>query len=243
MINFILCEDDKEFRRELKNQITNFMIRSNVEYKVYEFSNYDQKFEEIVKKDIGFKVYFLDIKTKYGSGIDAARYIREEEDDWISLIVIITAFSEYRYEALSNRLFLLDFINKLDNCKGKVNEALKIVMKNYGTREKSFSYEYNYTLHRIEFRNIIYIEKEQDSKRSIINTTYGIFKVPMGLNEISKKLDERFIKLHRSMLANMDKIVEYDIRSNTITFENGQTTNLIARNKKKELIENVTNAH
>lgn len=240
MINFILCEDEKEFRKAVKIQIENFMMNSDVEYKIYEFSNYDKKFEELVKADIGFKVYFLDIKTKYGSGIDAARYIREKEDDWISLIVIITAYSEYRYEALSNRLFLLDFINKLDDCKKKIEESLEIVMKNYGNKEKCFCYEYNYTLHKIEFRNIIYIEKEQDSKRSIINTTYGRFKVPMGLNEIMKKVDERFIKLHRSMVVNMDKIDKYDLKTNTITFTNGQTTNLIARSKRKELIENVT---
>ena len=240
MINYILCEDDKDFRKGVREQIESFMIRSDMEYEIYEYSNYDKKFEEIVKEDIGFKVYFLDIKTKYGSGIDAARYIREEQEDWISLIVMITAFSEYRYEALGNRLFLLDFINKLDNCKNKINEALEIVMKHYGTKEKSISYEYNYTLHKIEYRNIVSIEKEQESKRSILHTTYGDFKIPMGLNEVMNKLDERFVKIHRSMIANIDKIVEYDIKSNTIHFENGQRTNLIARNKRKELVSRVT---
>ena len=205
MINYILCEDDKDFRKSVREQIESFMIRSDMEYEIYEYSNYDKKFEEIVKEDIGFKVYFLDIKTKYGSGIDAARYIREEQEDWISLIVMITAFSEYRYEALGNRLFLLDFINKLDNCKNKINEALEIVMKHYGTKEKSISYEYNYTLHKIEYRNIVSIEKEQESKRSILHTTYGDFKIPMGLNEVMNKLDERFVKIHRSMIVNIDK--------------------------------------
>lgn len=242
MVNYILCEDDRVFRKALKDQIEKFMMKSDIKYEFYEFDNYNQGFEDVVTKDIGFKVYFLDIKTDYGSGIDAARYIREQEQDWVSIIVIITAFSEYRYEALSNRLFLLDFINKLDNCKNKVNEVLEITMKHYDNKEKSISYEYNYTMYKIEFRNIIYIEKEQDSKRSIIHTTYGNFKIPMSLNEVMKHLDERFIRLHRSMIANMDKIARYDIKSNKITFENGQTTNLISRSKRKELLENVTHA-
>ncbi len=243
MINYILCEDDKEFRKTIKEQIIKFMMKSDIKYEFYEFNNYNQKFEEIVKKDIGFKVYFLDIKTDYGSGIDAARYIREQEQDWVSIIIIITAFGEYRYEALSNRLFLLDFINKLDNCRNKVNEVLEITMKHYDNKEKSFSYEYNYMMYKIEFRNIVYIEKEQDSKRCIIHTTYGTFKVPMGLNEVIKHLDERFIRLHRSMIVNVDKIAMYDIKSNKLTFENGQTTNLVARSKRKELLESVTNAN
>ncbi len=240
MINFILCEDNEEFRKSLREQVEKYMIRSDIEYKIHEYSSYDKSFEEIVKAEIGFKVYFLDIKTKVGSGIDAARYIREEQEDWNSIIIVITAFSEYRYEALGNRLFLLDFINKLDNCKTKVDEALDIVMKHYGNQEKCFNYEYNYTVHKIAFKNIVYIEREQDSKRSIIHTSYGKFKVPKSLNEIMKNLDDRFVRLHRSMVANMDRVIEYDVKTNLIKFDNGQTSDLVARNKRKELTRNVT---
>lgn len=116
-------------------------------------------------------------------------------------------------------------------------------MKHYGSKERSINYEYNYKVHRIDYRNIVYIEKEQDSKRSEAHTTYGTFKVPMSLNEIMEKVDERFFRVHKSMIVNLDKIATYDLKSNTVTFENGQTTNLVARNKRKELVDRVTHAH
>ena len=77
MINFIVCEDEKELRSNTKNQIIKFMMNYDIDYKIYEFDGYNNKFKKIAKMDTGFKIYFLDIKTNEGSGIDAARMIRE----------------------------------------------------------------------------------------------------------------------------------------------------------------------
>lgn len=150
MINFIVCEDEKDIRINTKNQIIKFMMNYDIDYKIYEFDGYNSKFNKIAKSDSGFKIYFLDIKTNAGSGIDAARMIREQYDDWVSVIIVMTSFSEYKYEVLSSRLYLLDFINKLDDCNKKIKEDLVIAMKNYDRKYKMLSYEYNYTYYKIE---------------------------------------------------------------------------------------------
>ena len=240
VLNFIICDDEKEFRKLVTDEIDKFMMSYDIEYKKYTFETYDERFEALARKDLGFKVYFLDIKTKDGSGLDATRFIREELEDWNSIIVIVTSFSEYRYEALSNRLYLLDFISKYDNCKTKIKETLKIIYKQYNSREKCLNYEYNYTLYKIELKSIIFIEKEQDSKRCIIQTDYGTFKASYTLNAISKELDKRFLKVHKSLILNTDKISTYNIRENEVLFINGMSTNLISRSGKKELIKYVT---
>ena len=241
MLNFIICDDEKEFRDLIKSEIDKFMINYDIEYKKYEFESYEENFEALARKELCYKVYFFDIKTKNGSGLDAARFIREELEDWNSIIIIVTAFAEYRYEALSNRLYLLDFISKYDNCKGKLKETLKIIYKQYNNKEKCLNFEYNYVLYKIELRNIISIEKEQDSKRCIIHTAYGNFKAPYTLNAIEKQLDNRFLKVHKSLILNLDKVREYNIKENEVLFSDGMTTNLISRTGKKELIKHVTN--
>ncbi len=241
MLNFIICDDEEGFRKIIISEIDKFMMNYDVEYKKHECECYEKKFETLARKEMGFKVYFFDIKTKNGSGLDAARFIREELDDWNSIIIIVTAFAEYRYEALSNRLYLLDFISKFDNCSKKLKETLKIVYKQYNSREKCLNYEYNYIIYKIELKNIIFIEKEQDSKRCIVHTTYGTFKAPFTLSAISKQLDKRFLKVHKSLILNVDKIREYDTKENEVLFINGMSTNLISRSGKKELIDYVTN--
>lgn len=243
MINFIICEDEKEIRKNTKSCIVSFMMNYDIDYKIYEFDSYNKKFEDIVKEDNGFKIYFLDIKTNNGSGLDAARMIREKYDDWVSAIIIMTSYAEYKYEALSSRLYLLDFIVKFDNCDKKIKEDLLIAMKSYDKRYKMLSYEYNHTYYKLEYRQIIYIEKEPDSKRCIIKTKYGEQVIPGTLSEVYKKLDDRFLKIHKSMIVNVNEISKYEIRKNKITFKNGDHTHLISRNKKKELIESVCSSN
>ena len=239
MINFIICDDNKNFRNHVQRLVDSYMMKSDIDYKTYIFEEYNNDFKKLARKDIGFKVYLLDIRTKNSSGLDAARMIREELDDWVSIILIITSFSEYRYEALGNRLYLLDFISKVDNCDTRIEDNLNKALKNYNNRYNCLSYELNHIIKRIEFRHIIYIEKEQDSKRCIIKTIYGEQIIRKNLREVIKLLDNSFMKIHRSLIVNLDYIKEYDASENVITFKNKEQTHLISRKYKKELIERV----
>ena len=99
MINFIICEDEPELLKEYQHQIDKFMMKYDLEYKCYTFNRYDKKWDNEIQKIKGFKVYLLDIKTDTGSGINAARKIREEYDDWVSMIIMISGYAEYKYEA------------------------------------------------------------------------------------------------------------------------------------------------
>lgn len=241
MINFIICDDEQELRKITKDKVIGFMMNYDIDYKIHEFSCYDSKFEQIASKDSGFKVYFLDIKTNKGSGLDAARIIREKYEDWNSIIIIMTSYSEYKYEALSSRLMLLDFVNKLDNYDKKIREDLEISMKYYDKKYNTLDYEYNHTYYKIEYRHIICIEKEPDSKRCIIRTKDGEQLIPGTLNSVYERLDDRFLKTHKSMIININEIAKYEIKSNKVTFKNGDYTHLVARDKKKELISHVCN--
>ena len=239
MLNFIICDNKKEYRDRMQRVVDKHMMKLDIDYKTYIFQEYNNEFKKIAKKDIGFKVYLLDIKTNNGSGLDAARYIREEIDDWVSIIIIVTSHSEYRYEALSNRLYLLDFVSKMSNCDKRIDENLTIALKNYSNREQCLSYELNHVIKRIEYRHIFYIEKEQDSKRCIIKTIYGDQVIRMTLNKVLELLDERFMKVHRSLIVNIDNIVEFNTKENKITFKNGNFSHLVSRKYKKELIRRV----
>src|SRR5574344_1825220 len=178
MINFAICEDNPILRKNNVDEITSFMMNYNIEYDTYEFSTYDKDFENFVRKDYGFKVYLLDIVTEGKSGIDAARMIREKYDDWVSVIIMVTSHQEYKYEALASRLSILDFVNKVTKYQRKIREDLIIMLKSYDKKYKMLSYEYAHSFYKIEFRQIIWIEKEPDSKRCIIRTKMGQQFIP-----------------------------------------------------------------
>lgn len=240
MIKFIICDDKKEFINKETIIIEKFMMNLDIEYEIVTFNEYNNKFVKVAKEDAGFKVYLLDIRTKKGSGLDMARIIREEYDDWVSVIIIITAYPEYKYEALGNRLYLFDFINKLDNCEVKLTEDLERALKNYDNREKCLSFEFNHVVKKLEYRHILMIEKEKDSKRCLIKTTYGDCLIGKTLNSTYKMLDDRFIKSSRSVIINTDQVREFDIPENKIIFKNGLETYEISRDHKKSVIKNLT---
>ena len=237
MINFIICDDNEKFAIKLRQLVENYMMNYDIDTKYYMFVDYGNSFYKTINNLEGFNVYILDIETKNGSGLDATRYIREELDDWNSVIILVTAHNELKYEALGNRLFLLDFINKFDNYENKLKEDLKRTIKNYDNRKKCLTFECNRIIKIIDFRHIVIISKEKDSNMCEIITTYGNYEMHNTINNIIKQLDERFIKINRSMIVNTDQIIEYDSSENKLTLKNGIVTFEISRDYKKKVIE------
>ena len=239
MINFVICEDEPVLLKQYVSEIDRFMMRYDMDYKCHTFQGYDEKWKEYAKKADGFKIYLLDIKTAKGSGLDAARLIREEYDDWVSMIMIITAYNEYKYEALEKRLMLVDFINKLSNFEANFEKALTKCIKNYDNRPKCYKYTYKNNVYNIDLSQIITIEKEQDDKKCIIKTATTKYDAPGSLNTILKSLDDRFIKCYRNLVINLEQIEKYIQKENKIVFKDGSNTTAISRNKKKEIINYV----
>ena len=239
MIEFIICEDEKDFRIKYEKISEQVMMNYDLEYKITSFSEYSITWEKKISNSNNFKIFILDLKTKEGSGLDAARYIREELDDWQSMIIIVTAYPEYKYEALGKRLMLVDFVYKLDDYENRLRNAIKISLKNFDKRPNKLKYTYKKVVYNIDYQKIIYVEKEQDNKRCIIKTIDKDYYIQGNLNQIEKLLDERFIKCNRSYIINLEQIESYDTKSNILTFKNGITLYAVSRNKKKEIVNYV----
>ena len=240
MINFVICEDEKVLATEYKKEIDKFMMKYDFDYECISFDGYNEEWKTYAKNDNIFKIYLLDIKTNKGSGLDAARYIREELDDWTSMIIIITSFNEYKYDALGKRLMLVDFINKLDNYSEALHASLEICLKSYDNRPKVLKYAYKGIVYNIDFRHIVKIEKEQDTKRcTIYNIENEEIPYQGTINKIIEILDDRFIKISRSTIINLEHVSRFKAKDNIIEFRNGEKTNAISRDMRKGLIDHV----
>lgn len=239
MFKFIIYDDDKQFLQKNKKIIDDCMMNYDYEYKCYSFDEYNEKFENLIKDNSGLKVYLLDIEGKNKSGLDIVRLIREKYNDWFSIIIIITNRNEFKYDALSNRLYLMDFINKLDNLEEILGEDIKRIINGYINCTECLTYEFNRSFKRIEYKNIVYIEKEKDSKKCIIHTIYGDYPIASSIGDILTKLNNKFIKTSRSTIINISYVSEYDSSSNEILFSNGEKITDISRLCKKDLINRV----
>ena len=235
MINFIICDDEEIFRDSIKEKIDSCMMKSTAEYKTYFFSCYDEKFFNFAKNPNGFNVYFLDIQMPEIDGIDVARYVRYKLGDWSSLIIFVTNFSKYRNKILTSRLDVLDYIKKSKRGYEQLEEVITIVLSKYRSTDSCLTFEKDYSVFKIKYMDIIFIERELNSKCCILYTTSGEYRITKSLTEIEELLDNRFLRTHRSAIINVDKIIEYNVKTNTVIFSTGESTDLVANKENINL--------
>ena len=232
MIKFIIYDESKENKKHIYDEIDKEMMKSDIEYQ----KDYITEFNKLKKNnDEYFKIYILNQTNISKSGLEVAKYIRETLDDWKSIIIFISNTNEYRLNILTKRLYVLDYI-LIENIKYDLKELINICLKNYDSRPKELNYKYKSINYNIPFKDIIYIEKEQDNKRCIIHTLKDDYYIQSTLSKLISNLDDRFIKSSKSYIINIEQVLQYNTKENIITFNNKRQIFEISRNMKKEIV-------
>ena len=234
MFNVIVCDDNEKDLNNVVTIVKRFMSENKLEYTIYKYSDYDKNFESIIDKKLPFKIYLLDIETPSRSGIDVARQIRRKDVD--SVIMFLTVHEELGSVILKNDLMFLSFINKFDGLNERLNKSLKkaIHLLHHKNVIKIADKNITYT---INLDDILYITKESFERKTIIKTDYSEIKVNKSLNDIVSKLDNRFIQTHRACFINNDRKISIDKSNKIITFDNGETINLLSDKYRKKVCE------
>lgn len=222
MINFII-EDIN-----LKETIEKIMMNYNLEYKI-------NKYNDKKKKELN-SIYILNYDTTNKAEINKLLNIRINEDDWSSIIILISDNSNIKYRLVDNKLLILDVIDKNKDIYNQLIENIKISLKILTETSNSICYTYKGILYNIPQKDIVYIESDSKNKRSVIKTETSEYYIPLTLLKIEKILNENFIKCSRSYIININKMREYNIKDNIITLNGNLKIYEISRQKKKEII-------
>jgi len=233
MINFIICDDDKNVVNKIKNIISKFMMKNEHSYKTHFFNDYNSDFMKIINSNMQCKIYILDIETPTRSGIDIARQIREKDVD--SMIIFITGHEELGSTILRNDLMFLSFINKFDDCENRLIESIKKALKMFH-KKNILKFKDGNTLYTISMDDILYITRDSIERKCIIKTDYAEIKTYKTLTSICNLLDDRFIKTHRACIVNNDRIIKIDRSKKEIMLDNGETIYLVSQKLIKEVV-------
>lgn len=232
MINVIICDDNKNDREKAINIVNDFMKRKELKNNNHIFDDYNKKFYNTVNTKMPLKIYILDIETSSESGIDVARKIRKNDVD--SVIIFLTGHEELGNIILKNDLMFLSFINKFDDFENRLNNSLLKALDLLKTRKIIRINDRNVT-YTIDLKDILYITKDSYERRTVIKTDYNEIKINKSLTEVIEMLDDRFIQTHRSCFINNDRKVKVDKTEKIITFDNGDTIDLLSDKYKKEV--------
>lgn len=231
-MEFVLCDDEKYFRGQIRKVIDRICMQNDEDYSVKEFAKYDKDFAKLIKTK-NPKIYILDIDMKDNiSGIDIARNIRK--NDWESVIILVTSHSELGFQALKAQIMLLDFISKYDNCNKNLESTITKAIELVNTK-KTIRFETAGILYIVHINDILYIEKDTVERKCIIKTAYNEIPVNKTLNCMISELGNKFYLSHRSCLVNTSNIESIDWRNNIIHFKGGISIDLMSRDKKKGL--------
>lgn len=230
MINIIICDDNERDRNKISKSISEYLKTRKFEFKLHLFDDYNNRFLKIIDDKMPSKIYVLDIETPSASGIDIARRIRTKDVD--SILIFLTGHEELGNIILKNNLMFLSFINKFDNVDNRVKDALNLSLDLLKKRRTILIKDRDAT-YTIDIKDILYITTDSYERKTVIKTDYSEIKVSKTLNEVYNMLDERFIQTHRCCYINNDRKVKVDISNRNITFDCGETIDLLSDTYKK----------
>ena len=234
MLNFVVVDDNTVHRKNISKIIIKNMMNNKIEFKIYEYEEYSKDLLKYIKNDKCDTIYILDLELKNSDGIDVARYIRNEVNNWISPIIIITAHTSLYYEVYKQRLQILDFISKFSDIKTNLSENIEICIRMLN-KDKVYRYSYKNIDYTIHLSQIDYIQR--DGRRTKLVTTDSEYYQNISINEIKKKLPSYFIVSSKGIIINMKNIDKIDWNERKVYFKDGKSEYVVSRSHKKEIDE------
>jgi len=230
MIKFIVVDDDKEEIKHIKT-LLNEVVKTNM--KIITFSKVNSDLKEEIKNTEERKVYILDIELNDKvSGINIAKLIRDY--DWESEIIFITNHDKM-FETVHRSVYsVFDFIEKFYDFDKKFKKDIKdIVSRNFDN--KMFIYKANNVQLNLYYKSILYIYRETEDRKLVIETDKNSFMVSVSIKEILSMLDDRFKQCHRSCIINKERVQEFNYKKGYFTLDNGKQVYMLSKKYKKEL--------
>ncbi|KAF1297609.1 hypothetical protein BAU15_07410 [Enterococcus sp. JM4C] len=185
-----LCDDEPIWTQQVEEILESYgPVHFDVE--IY----YDPQKLLLAIKETSYDFFFLDIEMPGLSGLDLAREIRKNNS--LVPIIFLTSYKEYMPEVFALQTF--DYVMK-PVTKEAIFPVLNRIMNYLQVQEKGLHFSYKKIDYFIEFRKIIYFEK--DKRSVLINTTEGQYTTILKTDELMKRLDKRFVRVHNSYIIN-----------------------------------------
>ena len=234
MINFIICEDNKNVRDLHEALISKITMPYDFDYTVHSFEKYNNNLNKIINTPSNLKIYILDLELPGKTGLEIAQDIRKV--DWDSIIIVLTSHDELELKLFKEKLLIFDFISKFDNYEKRLTDSINLVIKNLNCRS-ALVFKQDKEIYHIKYDNILYIFRDNAKDKTKIKSIDKEYYVRDTLTNVTKQLDNRFYQTHRACYVNLNNIKCADFKNDIIYFTNDDSIDYLSRNYKKGLKE------
>ena len=233
-MNFVILGSIEQDIKGYERVISESLLGSKIEYHSYKFDDINNM-KKYVENNRTKNIYIIENNSLIDADL-IVNYIRKERDDYQSYIIIINFKNNFELTKYNVMTTILGSYNMPTNLVTTIKELKKVYLQD----SNMFWFKQNGVLFLVPLSDIVCIEKLQNSKYTQIICKNRKYIIKETLNNIKKKLNKDFMMIHRSVFVNIREIRIYDHVNGIISFTNHYQTNMIARDKKKELLKALT---
>ena len=204
MIKIAVCDDEKNIR----SYLTALVREQKVECKITEYDSA----EKYLSSEAEYDLLFLDIALKGSghtmNGMDMARYIRSKEQIRQPVIIFVTGYESYVYDAFD--------VDALQYLVKPVNEqkfaevfrrAQEKILSGTEQKRKSLVIQYAGASKAIPLDSIYYMESQ--SHKIVLYTKDGEWTYYARIGDLEEELQGNFCRTHKGYLINLAYVDEY----------------------------------
>ena len=212
MLNFVLCDDNLNIVKKLKEMLEILFLKNDLDAKVSFFTDKPEEVLEYEKNNT-VDVLILDINLNSSiSGIDLAKKIRENNKS--VYLIFSTGHLEYSLLAYSVKTF--DYLPKpitLERLEVTLNRLLDDLSNN--STKEFIQLNKKTIINEVEINYI-----KRDGMKLVFCTSSGNYETYNSFSKIENTLPNNFVRCHKSYIANTKNIANIDTNNNTIIFHN-----------------------
>lgn len=198
-MNIFICDDDinvlNSISTILKDNLSN-------ESNVYTYSDYKKLVNDLHNKKIDILIMDIVLDDELGVNIvkDNARYLKDTQ------VIYITGYDDYIEDCFETNLIYI--LRKPINSK-RLLQAVNKACNNLRDVNKSIIVKIGKDNKKINIKDINYIESE--GRLIKFNLDREVIAVYGKISDVEEELGLLFVRVHKSYLVNMDRIVNYTI--------------------------------
>lgn len=221
MLTVAICDDEPYFIDGLRKSLEQYFSVRKIKVNLSVF----MEAESMLSAGQGFDLILMDLKLPGMDGMEAIMQLRDEKQT--SQVIFITSYQEYAIQA-----FDVDAVHYLlkpvsdQNLFRALDKSRERMAKNDC---KTLTISKGSETQIILLRDILYCEAiDHKIYIHLQNISYDYFGT---LENLQKKLDNRFFRCHKSYIVNLTHVVS---RQGDIAMVSGGDQVLISRRKQQE---------